>query len=76
MHVARTTEPSNITIEVRTNVIQLVKNRNQLLFERQIQKSRQQKRQQIERLAPLMNHSLDGPKPTIPPLNNGTTLKA
>jgi hypothetical protein len=76
MHITRTAKPPNVSIELRTDVIQFMEYGNQLLFKRQIQKPWEEKRQDIQCLLALMGNPLNGPPPSVALLNHGTSLKS
>ena len=54
VHVTSTTESPNVTVKLGTDVIQLVKDGDHFFFKGQIEESRQEEREDIQRLAALM----------------------
>ena len=59
MEVIPSAVPPQVAVELRANVIQLVKERYQFVIEVLIQKSRQAKREQIKKLIRVMHIPLN-----------------
>lgn len=75
VHITRATKAADVTVEVRADVIQFMEYGDHFFFERQVQKSRQEERQNIKRFASLMSDSLHGPQMSSPSFDAGTTFK-
>lgn len=65
MHVAGSGKPPDVAVESRTNVIQLVKNRNQFFCVRLIQKPRQVERENVQHLLTVLHHALHSPATSV-----------
>lgn len=76
VHVTGTAESADVPIELGADVVQLMKNGNELFFERQVQKPWQEKCQQIQSFLSAVVHLLHGPQTTFAAFDRGTTLKS
>ncbi len=75
MHIAGAAEASDIAIEFGADVVEFVEDGDEFFVERQIQKSRQQEREDVQCFLTAMVNFLNGPESALAAFYGGTTLE-
>ena len=75
VHVKVTAKPPDVTIKLRTDVIQLVEDRGELFLVAQVEEPRQVEREDVQHLSTVHDELLNGPFFTVPHSRRGPLLK-